>query len=50
MRMLAHLSADPQLILLFSIEEDFFETMTNQWNSNEMLNVKVDRKKVKQVI
>lgn len=49
MRMLAHLSADPQLISVFLAEGDFFEIITNRWNANERLHIKVDRNKVKQV-
>ncbi|EJD75272.1 DNA polymerase I [Loa loa] len=49
MRMLAHLSADSQLISLFLAEGDFFEIITNKWNTNETLPVKVDRNKVKQL-
>ncbi|VDO70771.1 unnamed protein product [Onchocerca flexuosa] len=49
MRMLAHLSADPQLISLFLAEGDFFEIITNRWNINETLHLKVDRNKVKQL-
>ncbi|MCP9263453.1 DNA polymerase I [Dirofilaria immitis] len=49
MRMLAHLSADPQLISLFFTEGDFFEIITNRWNNDETLNIKIDRNKVKQL-
>ncbi|VDK76979.1 unnamed protein product [Onchocerca ochengi] len=49
MRMLAHLSADPQLISIFLAEGDFFEIITNRWNVNETLHIKVDRNKVKQL-
>ncbi|CAG9532865.1 unnamed protein product [Cercopithifilaria johnstoni] len=48
-RMLAHLSADPQLISLFLAEGDFFEIITNRWNANEMLHIKVDRDKIKKL-
>nr|CTP81931.1 Bm6150 [Brugia malayi] len=49
MRMLAHLSADPNLISLFLTKDDFFEIITNKWNKNETLHIKVDRNKVKQL-
>ncbi|VDK68617.1 unnamed protein product [Litomosoides sigmodontis] len=49
MRMLAHLSADPQLISLFLAEGDFFEIITKTWNSNEILHIEVDRDKMKQL-
>ncbi|KAL4003532.1 DNA polymerase A family protein [Acanthocheilonema viteae] len=49
MRMLAHLSADPQLISLFLAQGDFFEIITNRWNTNEMSHIKVDRNKIKQL-
>ncbi|VDM15549.1 unnamed protein product [Wuchereria bancrofti] len=49
MRMLAHLSADPHLISLFLTKDDFFEIITNKWNKNETLHIKVDRNKVKQL-
>uniref|UniRef100_A0A0R3RHQ9 POLAc domain-containing protein n=1 Tax=Elaeophora elaphi TaxID=1147741 RepID=A0A0R3RHQ9_9BILA len=49
MRVLAHLSADPHLISLFLAEGDFFEIVANRWNSSEMLHIKVDRNKIKQL-
>ncbi|VDM97659.1 unnamed protein product [Thelazia callipaeda] len=47
LRILAHLSADPKLISIFSIAGDFFEIMAERWNADQA--VDVNRDKVKQL-
>lgn len=50
MRVLAHLSGDPNLINLLNDRNDFFEVMAEQWNSNGSLQFEVERETVKKVL